>query len=78
MATEQELPRDWFLEYTGDAPGPHDTGVTFRLSQRAARPRGERSPGVADIEPRSAPLGGGCSKTLVRAVAKIRGFTASG
>ena len=37
MTDEQELPRDWFLEYPGDVSGPHDTRVTFRLSARAKR-----------------------------------------
>ncbi len=37
MATEQELPRDWFREYPGDVRGPHDARVTFRLPARATR-----------------------------------------
>src|SRR5437879_2612909 len=37
MATEQELPPDWFRERPGDIPGPHDTRITFRLSAPALR-----------------------------------------
>lgn len=37
LATEQELPRDWFQRHPGDIRRRRDVRITFRLSARAER-----------------------------------------
>src|SRR5262245_2833681 len=47
LATEQDLPRGWFLEHRGEIRHQRDTRITFRLSartERALRAWGGRRP----------------------------------